>query len=260
MRLRRAVVAVAVLAAAVAGAVVPAGAATGTVQAVPLREWHYPGTDNLDGVGGWVYVQPEPPVGAGQLSRSGYVYEEQFFFAGSGAMGSIGLGADAGGPLVGLKLIDRNDGSGPPPLTVRYPWEPGRIYFLLAYGLGGGAWGGWVYDLTAASWTFFGAVQAPSGWGGLAPVSAFTVRGATGMPLPSPFAPETLGTVQRVSACSLFPKADAWFFEPLGWRGTELVSPAFGFGDPGYGDGFPSQTETVNGWFHFGLGTAAPAA
>ena len=258
MGFRRVVVAASAgVALAVLGAIVPAQAFSGGhFQGVPVNEWHYPGTTNLDGVGGWVYVEPESAPGPGQLSRTGYVYEEQFFFVGTGSkMGAIGLSNDTSGPVVGLRLIDRNNNSGPPPVTLRYPWAPGRVYFLLAYGLGGGTFGGWVYDLTAAAWTFIGTIQAPTGWGGLAPVSAFTVHGAEGLPLPSPFAPETL---EGVADCAKFPKADAWFYEPVGWRGSNIVSPSGTIDEVQLGD-CPARSGVVNGWHHYALGILAPA-
>jgi hypothetical protein len=256
MSFRRAVVAVAVLASAIAAAVVPAGADQGVVRSVPIHEWFYPGTAELDGVGGWVYVDPPGVPGPNQVSNRDYVYEELFGFT-HGGHGAIGLGADAGGPLVGLRL-DPPGAFDPavPPVTVRYAWQPGRIYFLLAYVLGAGQVGGWVYDLGAATWTYFGSIQAPPTWGKLAPGSAATVHGARGLPLPSPFSPEPLST-PGVADCSQFPLAGVWFSQPYGWRGTTLVLPDVDANDPAAG--CPTGTETANGWFHQTMGTAPTA-
>jgi hypothetical protein len=253
MSFRRAIVAVAVVASAVAAVVVAAAADQGVVQLVPMHEWFYPGTEGLDGVGTWIYVDPPGTPGPNQLSNRDYVYEE-LFAINHGGHGAIGLGADAGGPLVGLRL-DPPGVFDPaiPPVTVRYPWQPGRIYFLLAYALGGGQIGGWVYDLGAATWTYFGSIQAPADWGNFHPGSAATVHGARGMPLPSPFSPEPLST-PGVADCSQFPRAGVWFSQPYGWRGTTPVSPYLDANDPTFG--CPSQTETANGWFHQTLGTA----
>lgn len=257
MRLR-AVVVGAVLVASMAGGSLPARADLGHLQGITIREWHFPGTADLDGIGGWVYVDAPTPPGPGQLSNRDYVYEWQFFFR-HGGMGAIGLGADAGGPLVGLRLS-------PPglfdpvvaPVTIRYPWQPGRIYFLLAYDLGNGAIGGWVYDLGAATWTYFGTIQAPSAWGGLAPASAATIHGALGMPLPAPYAVENLET-PKVADCSQFPRAGVWFSEPLAWRGPDILSNFEYADDPG-GIECPIRTEEANGWWHQVVGTLPTAS
>lgn len=249
---------VAVLVTGVAGGAPPARADLGHFQNVPVREWHYPGAADVDGIGGWVYVDPPAAPGPGQLSNRDYVYEEEFFFR-NGGFGAIGLGADAGGPLVGLRLSPPGIFDPiPTPVTVRYPWQPGRIYFLLAYNLGNGAVGGWVYDLGAATWTYFGTIQAPTAWGGLVPASAARIHGAQGMPLPAPFAVENLET-PTVPDCAQFPRAGVWFSEPFAWRGQAILTNFEYADDAGGSAPCPTRIEMANGWVHQVVGTVPPA-
>jgi len=221
---------------ALTAALAPAATAqtASQTQDSPISVWDQPGTDLLDGVGSWVYVAPEAAPGPSQGSPGSYEYLLSFAYPGL-HVGFIGLATRPEGRFVGLVLA--TDPS-TPAVTVPFDWQPGRFYYLLVYHLGGDTWGGWVYDYGAGTWTFVGQVVAPPGWGLITPSSRTLVD------LKDPITAPT---------CSAYPRTDAYFFPPVGYRGTSfsVASLRLNYVQPG---DCPSATTMEYGWAHYRLG------
>lgn len=226
-------------------AAVPAGAtaAPTKTQEQPTSSWVQPGTAPLDGVGTYVYVAA-PPAGAGQGSPLAYEYTFFFSFEAK-TSGFLALGQRQGQKLAGFTV----SAAGNPVATVPFDWSFGHIYFLLTYRLGVDLWGGWIYDYSAASWTFIGQQPAAAGSGGLLPTSRTAVD----------YDP-TLAPTPGVdwTTCASYPRVDAYFYPPIGWRGstTTVAAPD---GTTVYPGDCPVTITTEYGWQHYGMGVA-PAA
>jgi hypothetical protein len=225
-------------------------------QAVPVVDWIAPGTEPLDGIGQWVYVPPIPAPGPGQLPTTGYVYGPTFLLGIGGpnatvSQGTVGLSTDAEGPIAGIQVITST--SNEAPITIRYDWSPGKLYYLVAYHLGDRVWGAWVYDHAASVWTFIGSQQAYVGSGLLRPESGTAILGAEGTPIPA----FHRGTPPIVAGpCTSFPRVDAYFFPPIGYRGTTLSEATLDLSRPALGH-CPTETTVEDGWVHFRLGSPA---
>ena len=215
----------------------PASAQVGFVtQEVPSTIWTQPGPpgDLNDGVGTWVYVLPQAPVGPSQRADS-YDYALSFSFPGLGRLGFISLYTGQGGTRARLSLTE-----GSATVDIPYNWSPGRFYFLYVHHLQNGHWGGWVMDWDAGVWSYIGSVQAPAGWGLLTKSSRTRVwwPGAAGTP----------------TACSAYPRTDAYFFPTLGYTGSNFTIGTFDFHHAQEGN-CPTQTEILpNSWVHYRLG------
>ncbi len=224
------------LAVALVGTLIPAATAqtADKTQDVPISVWDQPGPELLDGVGAWVYIAPQAPPSANQGSPDGYEYLLSFAYPGLN-VGFIGLSTRPEGRFAGLTLVTN---AGVPPATVPFDWSPGHFYYLLVYHLGGGQWGGWVYDYSASSWTFVGQVAAPAGWGLLTPSSRTLVDQKDQITAPT---------------CADYPRTDAYFYPPVGYRGTSftVATLRFNYVQPGE---CPSQTTMEYGWAHYRLG------
>lgn len=227
----------------------PGASAVGTVfQAVPVSDWNQPAGPPLDGLGQFVLVGDTPP-GAGQVTSNGYLYAQHLNFSSGPVYGTMGLSSDARGHIAGMKI-------GSSILEIPYPWTSGRIYFLIVYHLGGDAWGGWVYDYAARAWTVIGQLQAPHGSGLLGAMSGTAVDNATG--LRGPGDPFEVESQAAVDSCAAFPRVDAWFFPPIGYRGLVPTVASPGAGHTTIGTCVaPSTVE--GGWAHYRLG-ATPVA
>lgn len=218
------------------------------IQRVPQVVWTAPGPGLLDGIGQWVYVAPIPPAGLQQQPTTGYVYG--LGFGSSGGRGTVGLSRDSQGGIAGIQLVPPSGGN-PAPVTVRYDWSPGKFYFLLAYHLEGDAWGGWVYDDAASSWTFVGTVQPAAGTGLFGASGVITVGGAQSETRPA-FSQVALGAIP--GTCRAFPQVDAYFYPPVGYRGTAMTLATFTEGTYGLGD-CPAQFTFEADWLHIRLGS-----
>ena len=110
-----------------------------------------------------------PRAGAGQLPPS-YLYAHYFPFTQSpSAIGVIGLVTSAGTKLAAFGIVD---GAGQAhTVGVPFDWLVGLAYYLFAAQLSPTSFGGWVYDQTAASWTFIGQVDLPAAIGKIAPAT-----------------------------------------------------------------------------------------
>jgi hypothetical protein len=229
------------------------GVAVQRNQAVPVVDWIAPGTEPLDGIGQWVYVAPIPAAGPAQLPTTGYVYGPTFLPTIGGQnvnQGIVGLSTDDAGPIAGIQIFGSPD---PAPVTIRYDWSPGRLYYLVAYHLGDQVWGGWVYDHATSEWTYVGSKQASVDTGLLRPESGTAVLGAQGGPIPA----FDRGTPPAVAGpCTSFPRVDAYFFPPIGYRGTTLSEATLDLSRPATGD-CPTETTVEDGWLHFRLGSPA---
>jgi hypothetical protein len=201
-RFRLAALAVAVAAGLLAP---PAVAQTAVTSAVPLTVWAVQPPVLLDALGSWLATINDPTAGFGQATPD-YSYWHEFIFPNSDSFGQISLETFGGEKFASLFISDEEE-SRFHSVRVLFPWQAGRFYFPLVYRLGDGLWGGWVYDHTAAAWSFIGAVVVPARLGKLESTSA------TGVAWDG--APQ--------AACTAFPAADVVRMAPVGFVGATAV-------------------------------------
>jgi hypothetical protein len=215
-------------------------------QRTPVTNWAVPGAEPLDGIGVWVYVAPIPTAGPAQLPSDGYVYGLDFSAPRlpTEPGGLIGLSRDDQGPIAGIRLSTT--------VTIPYAWSPGNFYYLLVYQLGEGLWGGWVYDAASSTWTFIGASHTGAGPGLLnASWNSTRVHGAVGQPV----APFSQHGISPVVGCRSFPVVDAYFYPPVGYRGTTTTQSTLTETSPNIGD-CPTEATVEQDWVHIHLGQA----
>jgi hypothetical protein len=222
-------------------------AAVAHFQGEPVTLWTIPGDAPLDGAGGWVYVAPEPAPGVDQLPSDRYEYDLTFQFANLD-LARIGLTRTAAGPIAGF-MASQN--AAIPVVTAPYAWAPGHIYFLLLYKFGPGLLGGWAYDFSAGAWTFLGQAQVPTDQGLLMPNVETIVEGAQG--IVTTRGPFTNAGAESIPSCSQFPRVEAYFYPPMGWRGSTITSATSSQTANMLGD-CPTSTTVQNGWTHYTLG------
>jgi hypothetical protein len=237
--IRAAVAAVAVLSLSATAA----GAQTATKsQDQPSSTWTVPGTLPLDGLGAFLALTA-PPAGPAQGSLLGYEYTLVYGLQG-GSVGVLALGARNGQKVAGFGLIPDH-----PVVTVPFEWSFGHVYFLYTKRLDATRWAAWVLDWSSGAWTFIGLQTAAVGAGGIVPTSLSTwvdYDGSLGPP-----------TTADQSTCGFYPGVDAYFYPPIGYRGTAM-STATLTGDSVVKGDCPSTTSAFNGWRHYQLGTTAP--
>lgn len=224
----------------VLGATGPAHAAEPPVPDRVGSVWQQPGTGPLDGLGTFVYVAPPPTPGPAQGSPTKYEYTLTFKLE-NGSLGILALGHKNGQKVAGFGMV-------PPTLVtaVPYDWKYGQIYYLLTYRLSATQWGAWVYDWSAASWSLIAVQTVPDTTGRMLPESTTLVdyEGDT---------PASSGTD---TTCARYPRIDALFYAPMGWRG-EVITSATLKSAAGSDGPCPSTTQTVNGWQWYTLGSPA---
>ncbi len=208
----------------------------------PSSTWVQPDPRPLDGLGTFLYLSAPAP-GPAQGSPLGYEYTLGFRFE-DGSGGVLVLGHQHGRKVAGFGLLP-----GHLVATVPFDWSFGHAYLLFTYRLGGDQWGAWVFDLTRASWTFIAHQAAPAGAGGITPTST------TQVDYDPTLAPT--GAADQ-STCAFFPRVDAYFFAPIGWRGGTPSVATLGANAVAGGD-CPTTTTTVLGWQHYRLGATASA-
>lgn len=229
---------VAVVATTVVGLVAPASAATPPAPDVQATVWAQPGTAALDGIGTFVYIAPPPAPGPTQASPANYRYS--LVFHPSGAFGVVLLGEQDGQKVAGFGLTPIT-----PISTVPYDWTYGQIYYLLAYRLSATQWGAWVYDWSAATWSLIAVQTVPDTTAGMLPESTTMVEYRATLP------DTTDGT------CAYYPRTDALFYPPMGWRGGAITSATYN-SDAGYDGPCESNATTINGWRWYTVGQTAP--
>lgn len=212
-------------------------------QQVPISSWVQPGSGNLDGLGAFVYVAPPAP-GATQGSPGGYEYHLRFDLE-DRSLGILVLGHKDGQRVAGFAIV-------PHTLTVTAPapfqWNYGQIYYLLTYRLSATEWGAWIYDWSAASWSLIGVQTVPATAGRMLPTSNTSVQ-YQGNPPPTPAAADT-------STCAFYPRVDAFFYAPMGWRG-EAITNATLLNNSTSAGACAVTISTEHGWQHYTVGAAA---
>ena len=216
-----------------------AAAAVAPDQDRPSTVWVQPGTEPLDGLGTFVYVAHPLPPGPTQGTNH-YEYILSFHLQ-DGSFGLVAMGHKNGVKVVGVGITRHNVVD-----AVPYDWKYGQIYYLLTYRLSATQWGAWVYDWSATKWNLIAVQNVPETTGRMLPQSTTSVD-YDAAPAPPPGADTT---------CAYYPRIDAMFTAPMGWRGDVITTATFnehaGF------DGFcPSSTVPVNGWQWTTLGQAA---
>jgi hypothetical protein len=217
-------------------------------QSVPIVDWMSPG-ELLDGVGQWIYVAPIPPPGPTQVPPTGYVYGPSFVVAdqvnGDDREGTVGLSTDDQGPIAGIQ-VNFTDA-----VTIRYDWSPGKFYFLFAHHVGGGDWGGWVFDHAASSWTFIGSTPSFPAGQKLRQYSGDVVRGAEGSTVP---AFHRGGSSPVEGECSAFPRVDAYYYPMVAYRGSDFALSTLDLSRSSFGNCL-TETTFEQGWAHFRVGS-----
>lgn len=217
-------------------------AAPSKTQQQPSSSWAQPGTAPLDGLGVFLYVAA-PPAGPAQGSPLGYEYTFSYHFQ-EGSLGLLVLGYQHGQKVAGFARID-----GSPVATVPFDWSFGHAYFLFTYKLAPTQWGGWVFDVSARSWTQIAVLNLPAGTGGIMPTSTTTVD----------YDPTLVPTVPDETTCAFYPQVDAYVFPPIGWHGATPTLATL-TGTTAQPADCPSATTTTFGWQHYHLGSPAAAA
>lgn len=186
----------------------PSSVASGPVLQMPFSIWEQPTSTPLDGIGSWVINANTPAAAGGQVGPT-YLEGHVFNFAESSAQGVVSLVTDPAGRFVTFSATGP-DGT-PHGAAIPFQWEGSRAYFTYVYQLAPGTWGAWIYDQTAASWTEIGVLYLPQEWGRLSAVSVTTVAwyGPT------------------AGRCSAYPRADAFFYPPIGYVGGSATVGRF---------------------------------
>jgi hypothetical protein len=222
----------------------PAPATVATVvpktQEQPRSTWVQPGTDPLDGLGTFVYLDA-PTAGATQGSVLGYEYTVLVRFE-DGSGGIMALGYKNGQKVAGFMLVP----SHPVIATAPFDWQFGHIYYLLTYRIGTDVWAAWVYDWSTATWTFIAQESSP-GMGRMLPTTTAWVDYDSTL-APRPAADQ--------STCAYYPRVDAYLYPPTGWRGAVMTQATLGANTVTPGD-CPTVTSTSDGWQHYALGATA---
>ena len=202
--------------------------------------WLQPGTGPLDGLGTFVAVARPPAPGPGQGSPTKYEYSLIFHLE-DGSLGVLALGHKNGQKVAGFGMVPTTLVS-----TVPYDWKYDHIYYLLTYRLSATQWGAWVYDWSAATWTIIAVQTVPATTGRMLPESTTLVDFDGDTPAPA-------GTD---TTCARYPRIDALFTAPAGWRGAAITS-AILKGPAGFDGPCPSTTAAVNGWQWYTMGSPA---
>ena len=196
--------------------------------------WVQPGTAPLDGLGTFVYVAQPPEPGPTQGSPEKYEYSMTFDLE-DGSLAVLALGHQNGQKAAAFGIVDHTLFT-----VVPYDWKYGQIYYLLTYRLSATQWGAWVYDWTAARWDVVAVLTVPETAGRMLPEAATVVDYDAG----------------PAANCAHYPRVDAMFYAPMGWRGDVITSATFKeYG--GYDGPCPSTTAAVNGWHWTTMGQAA---
>ncbi len=203
--------------------------------------WLQPGTEPLDGLGTFVYVSPPLTPGPTQGSPQGYEYTLTYHLQ-DGSLGVVALGHQNGQKVAGFGIPGHTLVT-----TVPYDWKYGQIYYLLTYRLSATQWGAWVYDWTAETWSLIAVQNVPETTGRMLPEAATVVDYDAALSS-APGADTT---------CAYYPRIDAIFYAPMGWRGEVITSATFKEYD-GYEGPCHGTTVEASGWRWSTLGQAAP--
>ena len=226
----------AVMALMVVGVARPASAATPPAPDTAATVWVQPGTSPLDGLGTFVYVAQPAPSGPTQGSPSGYDYSLTFHTE-DNSFGVLALGHQNGQKVAGFGVIPSTLVA-----TVPYDWKYGQIYYLLTYRLSLTQWGAWVYDWSAASWSLIAVQTVPQTTGRMLPEATTMVNYETSATPPN-----------MDTTCAYYPRIDAFFTPPMGWRG-EVITTATFKENAGFDGECKSTATTINGWRWYTLG------
>ena len=239
---RLATLALVVAAMAIVGTV-PTVAQTTVTQQVPFTVWTNEGQVALDGLGSWVATANDPVAGAGQAPAD-YVYWHEFGFTGSpDAFGHVSMETSEGAKFVSLIVVEETEDR---IHIVRkaFDWQANRFYFPMVSRVADGLWAGWIYDQTAATWTFIGGVVVPAALGRLLPESA------TGVAWVGP----------DLESCAAYPRADLFRMSAIGLVGQTAVGSVQSDQVVEPGDCPATIASEPPGWNHYQLGVEGSAA
>jgi hypothetical protein len=129
--------------------------------------------------------------------------------------------------------------------TVPFDWKFGHLYYLLTARIDVDVWAGWIFDWDSKVWTHI-ASQSEPGIGRMLPTSSTSVDYDPDL-APSPAA--------DTSTCAFYPRLDAFWHPPTGWRGQVMTTATLGASTESPGE-CPSTTTTSDGWQYHALGAA----
>jgi len=223
----------------------PAIAQTTVRPFVPRSSWGTgmwgPAFPVLDGLSTWLATFADPVAGAGQ-SPPHYAYfldftiTDSFFLAG----GRISLDVVGDQKFATLAVDDTGPGGGQRhQVQVPFPWKGNSFYFLWANRLADGVWGGWVYDNTAATWTYIGNVPGLATSGPAARMAQYAQTGVA-------------WTGPDLATCAAYPQAVAVNLSPFGFVGSTPVETVLnGRADQAYDPSASGDCPSTSGFFSF---------
>jgi len=196
----------------------PAIAQTTVRPFVPSSSWSTgmggpPLAPALDGLSTWLATFADPVAGAGQAPPQ-YAYfldftiTDFFFFA----PGRISLDVVGDQKFATLAVDDFSKDLPERHHQVRVPfaWSGNSFYFLWVNRLADGVWGGFVYDYTAATWTYIGNVPVLAT---SVPAARMSQYAQTGVAWTGP----------DLATCAAYPQAVAVNLSPFGFIGSTPV-------------------------------------
>jgi|GEM_PF-2975134 len=225
----------------------PAIAQTTVRPFVPSSSWGTgmwgPPSPALDGLSTWLATFADPVAGAGQ-SPPYYAYfldftiTDFFFFA----PGRISLDVVGNQKFATLSVVDTDaGGSQSHQVQVPFAWNGNSFYFLWVNRLADGVWGGWVYDYTAATWTYIGAVVALAMPAGTTP-GRLSQYAETGVAWTGP----------ALGSCAAYPQAVAVNMSPFGFVGSTPVETVLnGRADQATDPSASGDCPSTSGFFSF---------
>jgi len=228
----------------------PAIAQTTVRQSTPSTSWNAEFPRPAAGLSTWMATFADPTAGPGQAAPE-YAYfldfSLDFFSSAFIARGRISLDVVGNQKFATLSITEaplRDSRSHR--VRVPFPWQGNSFYFLWVNRLADGLFGGWVYDVTAATWTYIGAVLVPP------ELAVLDTLPSTGVEWTGP----------ALATCDAYPEAVMVARAPTAYRdSTPMPSVLNGRSTPLTPADCPSTAAFfVPGWDYYVAGSAPPAA
>ncbi len=238
------------LAVAAGTGTLPATAQTAVRQSEPSTNWDVaPGFPRpAEGLSTWMATFADPTAGPGQAPPN-YAYFLDFTLnlvsADLISYGRISLDVVGSEKFASLTVTESAiEGGRSHRVRVPFGWKANSFYFLWVNRLADGLFGGWVYDVTAATWTYIGAVAVPPH---LAYVDSDPRTGVawTGSPL---------------GACNAYPQAVVVAMAPVAYYNSTPTPSHLRDRQVLFPSDCPSTAAFfVPGWDYYVAGSAPPA-
>jgi hypothetical protein len=249
LRSRLALVAVVLSLAVAAGAsTMPAMAQTSVRPSEPRTRWDLgfgAPFRPANGLSTWLATFADPAAGPGQ-SEPNYSYFLDFSLnlvsSFQISWGSISLDVVGRQKFATLTITESPlDGSRAHRVQVPFAWKGNSFYFLWVNRLADGLFGGWVYDVTEATWTYIGAVLVPTH------LTHVDSTPQTGVEWTGP----------NLETCDAYPEAVVVFRAPVAYYDSPTQSIADDRGVPFPGDCPATAGPFAPLWDYYVVGTPA---